>query len=672
MVRNTVIFAIVIMLSCWVEAEKLVEVRPLSPDKQERQLLKSISKTLLRTHYSNRELDGDFASQLFSAYLESLDPWREFFLVADVERLSLSSDELILALRGEGEAVWSIYNSYREVAVSVLREQIESVVDCEFTFNDESSVLVDRGRRIRSSTNDNRRKWWDKKTKGQLLDLIVNHDYSLDAACRTVAGRLQQQVAKLIYPGYQQALVKYVNALTSMYDWHTRFRVPKSPGVFSGRLGGGFVEHRGLGVVFRQSGFFPRVQYVEPESPACKSGLRAGDVVLNLSLEDGTILWEGWRGKRLSDFLSEFVGQEFKFRVLRGSQGDVSTVDIVFSEGGEVLSSCSVNNILRASSKNIDVRSEGVDYQVDLISIPAFYSGVSVDVRGLLSEGREAESRRGVILDLRGNGGGELDEAVKICGFFLGEIPVGQMKSRSGEVSVLRSSEKQIFNGPLIVFVDAQSASSSEFLAAALQDYRRAVVVGGVTSGKGTAQENFMFGSSQLSVTTKKIYRVTGDSNLRKGVSPDICFPDFYDSGERAYSRNIGRDDVASVKDGKVFGSEEIVERLRSRSQNRMGTMMSMQVYREYIDGVNKKLIDREQKKFLSLNLKRRINATVDEKELSLVSEGLLRSCVSLCYEELRVGEYHIKSDLNDFLLVESVRVMVDFVSLVSTFGAGD
>ena len=332
----------------------------------------------------------------------------------------------------------------------------------------------------------------------------------------------------------------YINAFAQTYDPHTNYLSPDNAENFDINMS---LSLEGIGAVLQTDNEYVKVVRLVPAGPAEKSKLIApADKIVGVAQGDKEMVDViGWR-------LDEVV------KLIRGPKGSKVRLEVIPASNAPSDQTSKVVSIIReavkleeqAAQKSVlKLQHEGRDYKLGVIKVPAFYldfkayraqdpnyKSTTRDVKRLLGELKQ-EKVDGVVIDLRDNGGGSLQEATELTGLFIDQGPTVLVRNSDGRVDVLADEEPGVFyDGPLAVLVDRLSASASEIFAGAMQDYHRALILGGQTFGKGTVQTIQPLNHGELKLTLAKFYRVSGQSTQHQGVLPDIAYPDIVDTKE--------------------------------------------------------------------------------------------------------------------------------------------
>ena len=565
---------------------------------KDRLLVDLVSYVLDKLHYDPKIINDDFSIKVYDEFIEALDSQKRFFLKSDIEILSkyrLLIDDQI------NSSDITFFNAAYEALINRISEVegfYEEILNEPFNFNIDEDISLDY-ENLKYATNLNDLKnLWRKRLKLSALDAYVakkeiNDDKSDSEKSQTktdeeIENESRSSIRDNLTDFFQfnSELERsdwfsiYLNSIVTQYDPHTTYLAPEAKEVFDQNISGKF---QGIGA--RLSKTKQQVEIVEIiiGGPVWRDNLlNVGDIIISVAqsedeepteislmkLSDATDLIKGEKGTKVYLTVKRVDG---------GVEQVVVTRDLVELE----------ETYAKSSIINDDLSKYG------LINLPRFYvdfddygernaaTDLKKEILNLKSKGIN-----GLILDLRNNGGGSLKTVVDITGFFIEKGPVVQVKSIGGRKEVLRDNDPSIlWNGPLVVLVNEFSASASEILAAALQDYNRAIILGSKqTYGKGTVQNivdlnNVISGNTygdlgSLKITTDKFYRVNGGSTQLEGVKSDIIFPNRYsyiDIGEKDLENPLSWDKIDPARYnnlGKIFNYSKVISDSKERINN--------------------------------------------------------------------------------------------------------
>ncbi|ESQ13609.1 MAG TPA: tail-specific protease [Chromatiaceae bacterium] len=534
-----------------------VGLSELFPNERQARTTLVINKVLERLHYRNFRLDNQFARETVSNYFEDLDPNKSFFLERDVDRFTRGADRLDDDLsKGKLDTAFDIFRVYRmrvdsriEYALSLLQEP--------FNFDLPETYQFDREDADWSKNDAEVKEIWRKRVKYDYLTLKLAD--KTDQEIREQLRKRYEGITRRIHQFTADDVFQtFVNAYTRTLEPHTSYMSPSTSENFdiSMRL-----KLEGIGAVLSAENEYTVIQRTIPGGPARQSGqIHGGDKIIGVGQGlDGTMDdVVGWRLQDVVDKIRGPKGSVVRLLVMpkaEGSGGRTREVRLVRNEiqlADQAAKSYIIDESTNDTSASAPVR-------IGIIELPAFYrdfraesqgnrnfTSTTRDVRKAIKE-LKAQSIDGLVIDLRGNGGGSLTEATSLTGLFIDKGPVVQVKDALGKVEVEVDPEPGvIYTGPLAVLVDRNSASASEIFAGAIQDYGRGIIIGEPTFGKGTVQtlidlDRYVPGKDadlgRLRLTMAEFYRVSGGSTQLRGIEPDIRFEfglDIEDHGERS------------------------------------------------------------------------------------------------------------------------------------------
>ncbi|MEM1188086.1 MAG: carboxy terminal-processing peptidase [Pseudomonadota bacterium] len=548
----------------------------LTYSKELQETASELVEQLEERHYSKRPYDRALASEHLDAYLDDLDGGRMFFTAADIASFEDYREKMESELHaGRLDAGFSIFNRFHERLVARLEGLVETlpeqVAAMDFTLDERYELNTDERPWAADAAELDER--WRLHLKNQALNLRLA-DKPADELVKTLEKRYRNQLRRVEQYNAQDAFQIYANALTELYDPHTNYFSPRRSENFNISMR---LSLEGIGAVLSREDEFTRVARIVPAGPADKQGqLKPSDRIVAVAQgEEGDFEDViGWR-------LDEVV------QLIRGPKGSTVRLSVLPAKSGadaERQEIRIVRNEVRLEEQSAQKRIIEVPHgvsdtlRVGVIDIPTFYidfeamrrgdeeyKSTTRDVRRLLNE-LEDEDIDGLIIDLRNNGGGSLQEANELTGLFIEYGPTVQIRHSSRRVwrdgKRLRSA---YYDGPMMVLINRLSASASEIFAGAIQDYKRGLVVGDRSYGKGTVQTIVPLTEGQLKITESKFYRISGDSTQHRGVVPDIAFPSLYDPeeiGESALDHALDWDQINPVRHRRYSNVDSLVPQL--------------------------------------------------------------------------------------------------------------
>ncbi len=579
-------------------------------------------------HYNQVKLNDSFSQKAFDLYLKRLDPNKRFLLKSDIEYLKQYQNKI------DDELETGKYGLL-EQASTILKKRIakaqtfyQEILKQPFNFTEDEALELDTDKRDYCSNEAEQKEYWRKTLKYRALLYYLSLDSEenvkskpeskvpafngeLEAQAREKLSRsLKREFQMLLNEKGEDRLEQYLNAVTGSLDPHTTYFSPEQAEEFDSDLSGTL---EGIGAILEADGEYIKVNEIVPGSPAWRQGeLKAGDLIMKV----------GQGSEEPMDIsympLNEVV------KNIRGKKGTEVRLTVKKPDG-RILVVPIVRDVVvieEAYAKSAVITNQQLNKKFGYIYLPSFYHdyksnkgrSAAGDVRNQLQK-LKAEKVDGVILDLRNNVGGILEDAVAMSGLFIKNGPVVQVKNGAGHIEVLNDPDPNIiYSGPLVVLINSFSASASEILAAALQDYGRAIIIGGATSyGKGTVQvitdlDRFIgrefsvlkpIGS--LKLTIQKYYRINGGSTQSEGVISDIPLPDVNEhlSREKDLDNALPWDTIPSTYYRKWTTEQYNLKEIKAKSAQRVKANPSFKLISEHV----KQVKDQQEKTSQSLQL---------------------------------------------------------------------
>lgn len=515
---------------------------PLKPLASHSRASVSIVNELRNNHYyPRRAIDDSVSAQVFDKYLDRLDPDRAYFLAGDVEALDgeyrFSLDEALK--QGDLEPAFDIFNLFQQRMVERL-EHVLAVLDgglYGFDFTADESLELDRENAPWPGDVDEMNTLWRKRIKAWTLELLLDGEEIEDIEERLgkrYRNRLRQLTQTKHETRSEEAFQTYINAFTNTYDPHTEYFSPRNTAQFNIDMS---LSLEGIGAVLNQVDEYTSISRLVTAGPADKSGaLKPLDRIIGVG--------QGETGE-----LIDIVGMRLDEVVdlIRGPKGSVVRLEVIGPNAVEAdarIVQITRNKVMlddQAAKKKIlayDVG--GHERRIGVIDIPSFYAdpmarrrdegrATTRDVVRLIEELKD-DGVEGIVVDLRDNGGGSLEEAKSLTGLFIESGPVVQVRNQGRRAQQFPDTDSRIeWSGPLAVLVNRLSASASEIFAGAIQAYQRGIITGSRTFGKGTVQTLLPLSRGHLKITQAKYYLISGQSTQHQGVIPDIEMPAAYD-----------------------------------------------------------------------------------------------------------------------------------------------
>lgn len=531
---------------CLVCTGALADLAPLPElnlEDQHRTVSRNVSKLMEQYHYSQPTLDNSLSSAIFDRYLDTLDGNRIYFLASDVAsigRYRYQFDDRTKS--GDLEPAFDLFNLFRER----VRQRIEHALELLDTAPDltiTETYRPDRSEMPWPTSEEEMAEVWRKRVKYDSVNLMLG-EQTWEEAIETLRERYENVYESISDLRATDVFETYMNAVAHTLDPHSSYLSPRQSEEYRIQMS---LSYDGIGARLNVADDMVTVVEIIPGGPAELDGrLKPEDRITGVGEgADGDFTdVVGWRIDDVVDRIRGPGGTIVRLQILPAGAAPGSPQNVLAITRDKIKLEEQA-----AKSELLDVELDGQNYRVGVIEVPSFYqdfaarsrgeedyTSTSRDVARLISE-LEAEGMHGLVMDLRQNGGGHLTEATELSGLFIDEGPVVQLRETPGNVQVLDDpNPNAVYEGPLVVLVDRFSASASEIFAAAIQDYQRGIIIGQQTFGKGSVQnlfdlDRYIRGSAngQLTLTTGKYYRITGESTQHRGVLPDINLPSFVD-----------------------------------------------------------------------------------------------------------------------------------------------
>jgi carboxyl-terminal processing protease len=669
------------------------QIVPLTPTQQQSQAAHLSAEVLSRYHYKPLILDDSSSSKIFNAYIKSLDEQKIFLLQSDIDHLSTYRSMLDDAILKEDLSIpFEIFNLYQQRTVDRMT-YARSLLKKGFDFTVDETYPLTREKFPWAKSQDEMNDIWRKRVKNDWLRLKLagKNDMSI---IETLDKRYENYLRSNAKLKSDDVFQSFMNAYTMTIDPHTNYFGIQQSDDFGISMKLSLV---GIGAVLQDKDEYTTIRELVTGSPAALSGkLEIGDRILGVGQGTNGVMTDvtGWR---LDDTVA----------LIRGAENSVVVLDILPVKAGldskhklVVLTRKKISLEQQAAKKSIiKVTDNGVTRQIGVISLPVFYQDFEArqngdksfksatrDVSHLLEELKK-EKVDSVLVDLRNNGGGSLDEAIELTGLFINKGPVLQERNDKGAIKVDSDTRKgALWSGPLGILINRGSASASEIFAAAIQDYGRGVIIGEQSFGKGTVQsvvnldqlvKNDRPKYGELKMTVAQFFRINGGTTQLRGVTPDISLPtitDLDNSGESSFENPLPWSQISSAEFTSAGDLKLVIPKLLANHNSRISKDKDFQYLQdditEYKNQLNKNLIslsetqrlkEREmQEKRLASREKTsdsQINETLQDDGLQMNERNLNR--------ELEIEK--IRKNTKDILLNEAANVLSDEINLLTS-----
>lgn len=620
---------------------------------EQRQVARQVAALLDRSHYLDKRMDSKTGKQILADYLDALDPNHSLFLQSDIDEFTqkYGNNFADYLKRGDLKAGFDIYQRFTERSTEYYAFA-DKFLASNVNLNRNDTVVMNREKLPRFATKAELQDFWQKQLTFQLIGLTINQEeekskdaflqanadkYNTQELVRNeqrspnqiLASRLKRQQAQLSRVNSDQILETMLNAAMAAYDPHSNYFAPVQATEMQIQS---TLELVGIGVSIqpdRKNPDYTRIVSLVDGGPAARSGqVKANDLIIGVA-EDGKKIIDtvGWSTREIVNLIRGKKGSAVTIRIKTPNAPDSAARNVTL-----------IRDVIQQEEAGVTYRvinvtdNRGVTKKVGVLEIPSFYlnykarragedyRSVSIDTENAL-KALNAQNVDGLVVDLRDDPGGSLDEVAKMIGLFVKSGPLVQIRDNRGNVQVYEDEDggAQLFTKPMTVLVNLGSASASEIFAAAIQDYGRGLILGSTTTGKGSAQiqlDNLALGSATL--TQRKFYRITGGSTQNKGVVPDISLVNIYeglDYGERSMKNPLQWDTIraAPYKPAGEY-SQATLKTLNALSQQRQRTNPQFQ----YLSALNAIRTTDDDKKPVALNLEKRraYRASIEDKTL--------------------------------------------------------
>jgi len=676
-----------------------IEVNSAEKDKV---LMQAILSGLGQMHYKPIDVDDEFSKRVFDLYIDQLDGLKLFFLQEDIDKLRKYENKI------DDEVSMSSFEFFDEATSIVesrkleVQELYKEILAEPFDFKKDEKINLNYEKRTYATTAAERKENWRKRMKYRVLssyvskynkqekakenkeeDLEIKSNVELEKEAREKELKNNDDWFKRMAElDHRDHVSGYFNAITSAFDPHTNYLAPKKKDNFDIQMSG---RLEGIGARLQRSDDEIKVVYIVPGSASWRQKeLEVDDIIIKVAqgkdeavdvssmrLDDAVVLIRGKKGTEVRLTVKKVDGSTKIIPITR----DIVVMDESY-----------------AKSAILDYEKNGK--KIGFINLPKFYADFTKtggrycasDVRAEV-EKLKKENVDGMILDLRNNGGGSLNDVVKMSGLFIDEGPIVQVKYKGKEPKLLKDNQVgAVYDGPLVIMVNQGSASASEIMAAAMQDYNRAVIVGSNTFGKGTVQrfldldkavssfdELKPLGSVKL--TTQKFYRIDGNTTQLEGVAPDIILPDRYryiETGEKEHDYPLGSDKIAKA-DYDMDNSVKNLSAIVSASKQRTAVNPIFQK----IDAHAKEVKEERDNPFNSLNFEKFLQEEKETKVRADSYEEMFHDIDGLNISNLGADMEYIQQDstriarfddwhkdlLSDVYLEETLNIMTDLIN---------
>ena len=680
-----------------------VQALELSPLQQQPMAARLTGELLTRHHYKAMPLDDALSEKIFERYIKSLDAEKYFFNQRDIEQLNGLRTRLDDAIiDGDLRPPFGVFNRYAQRVIERY-SSARTLLKEGFDFTQHESFQFSREKAAWPKSDEEIHELWRKRVKSDWLRLKLagKDDKSI---AETLDKRYEASIRRMERMTSEDVFQIFMNAYTMSIEPHTNYLGPRAAESFGISMKLSLV---GIGAVLQEKEEYTTIREIMAGSPAALSKqLKVGDRIVGVAQGENGQLTDvlGWR-------LDDTV------RLIRGEADSVVMLDILPVDAGPDGKHKLVSLVRKkitleeqaAKKSIIPVTNAGVTRQIGVITLPSFYQDFEArqkgdanfksatrDVERILADLKK-QKVDSVLIDLRGNGGGSLVEAIELTGLFIDQGPVVQQRDARGNISVESDTQAGVaWSGPVGVLINQDSASASEIFAAAIQDYGRGLILGEPSFGKGTVQtmlnlDNFarneqpLFGDVKMTVA--QFFRINGGTTQLQGVTPDIRFPmtavDGENRGESSFDNALPWVQITAAEYSPAENLRDLVPALQIRHESRI---KSDEDFRDQQDDIAKINVLR-QKNLISLNeVERRQERAIQEarlakREARKISakggKGSLTERANLLRDDgLQADERSLSADLaaaekrksaKDIQLDEAARILGDEAGLLKS-----
>ncbi|AHG85941.1 Tail-specific protease [Bibersteinia trehalosi USDA-ARS-USMARC-190] len=638
-----------------IKADKIVIPQP---SEQHQTSTKRVAARLTQSHYHKFTLDDTFSEKIFNRYIDWLDPAHNTFLQSDIDELhskyASKLDDVLYD--GELDIAFEIYELMSKRRYERYKYAL-SLLDKEPDLKANDQIENERDKAPFPKTEAEANELWLQRVKNDIIGLYLK-DKKWGEIKKTLTKRYNLAIRRLTQTKADDILQTYLNAFAREIDPHTSYLSPRSAKRFQESMN---LSLEGIGATLEMEDDVTTIKSLVPGAPAARSKrLAVGDKIIGVGQSQNKI--EDVVGWRIDDVVDK----------IKGKKGSKVYLEIEPAKGGKSKIVTLVRDKIRLEDSAAKLTIDKVDGKnIAVIKIPSFYIGLTKDVRKLLKE-MKAKKVDGLIIDLRENGGGSLTEVVELTGLFIDEGPVVQVRDAFNRIKVHEDPNAGVeYDGKIMVMINRHSASASEILAAALQDYNRAIIVGQQSFGKGTVQQsrslNFVYDLDReplgsIQYTIQKFYRINGGSTQLKGVEADIRLPEIINAektGESFEDNALAWDKIPAASYQETANSRAVVTQLIEKHQARIKEDPEFIVVNEDI-ALRK---ERDARQFTSLNLdeRKKENEASEAKRLKDLNARFKRE-----------GKKPLKNldalpkdyEAPDFFLKETENMMIDWLKI--------
>lgn len=652
----------------------------LFPEERHENIGELITQFIQKSHYMHIAVDDELSSRVMDVYIESLDRNRMYLLASDVEYFDAYRYELDDIVKSKPlDPVFEVFEVYQ----TRVRERLTfalSQLETEPDYLTEGEYVFDRSESPWASSASELDEIWRQRVVNDALNLALE-DEPWEKIQKVLTARYTGFIKRLDQVNNDDVFERFMNSFAHALDPHSSYLSPRNSEEYRIQMS---LSYFGIGASLQTEEDFVKIVGIIPGGPAAIDGkLQPNDRITGVAqgLEGDVEDVIGWRLDDVVDLIRGPADSVVRLEVIPANAPPGSPKKIINLTRDQVKLEEQA-----AKSEIVKIPRDGRDWSIGVIDVPSFYrdyralsngdknyTSTTKDVKRLIGE-LEEQGIDGLVIDLRGNGGGHLTEATALSGLFIDNGPVVQLRNANGRISRLDDPDPRdsvAYNGPLAVLVDRFSASASEIFAAAIQDYARGIIVGQQTFGKGTVQNLYSLdqylrseddkGFGQLTLTIGKYYRVTGESTQHRGVNPDISLPSGIDAelvGESVRDSALPWDTVQTTRFRAGKPLDSTIQSLTASHTERAKDDPNFQ----YQVGLIHAAEEMRSQKTISLNIDVRRAVRAEDLEKRLKRENDRR--IALHLDPVESLDDIEDSELPDVLLDQAAGIVTDLATI--------
>ncbi len=619
-----------------------IEVSDAAKADKNEKILMTINRMISEGHFSPKTMNDDFSKELYKNYIESVDYGKSYFTQSDINEFLNYETKLDDEIKDHKLDFQKLVCARLVQRIAETEKYCMTALEKPFTFTSDETINLDNKKTNWCANDKELETRWYNSMKYRVLakyielkdaqkEKVDKKDKTLtkvktdtelqEEALKSVKKNMESSIAKIKKQTDTDRFVNYMNVYAHTIDPHTDFMPPRDKQSFDEQMSGSFF---GIGAVLRSEEGNCKIQEIVTGSPCWKEGsLKVGDIIQKVAQDkEEPVEITDWE-------ITDVV------KIIRGKKNTVVKLTTKHANGTIQVISIMRDKVTTEETFAKSAIINNATTKIGFIYLPEFYADFNGGPDGrrcakdmaIEIEKLKKENVKGIILDLRNNGGGSLSDVVDIGGMFIDHGPMVQVKSKSAQAELLKDDDAGVlYDGPLVILINNLSASASEILAAAMQDYKRAIIIGNTSFGKGTVQrsiemDRFLSGNDEmkplgsLKLTLQKFYRINGGSTQLKGVTPDVIIPDLYENyeiSERKETNPLPWDEVAKGE-YNYYNAGIDMQKLVANSNARVQKNTAFNIIKEN----NAKVKKQKEDNIISLNETKYITQLKDIKALN-------------------------------------------------------